>query len=113
MLPHSGVIAGVLFELPPVNYEFDAVMTSSRRWVQIRKGCRTPFPEGLQWPKKHLGVASAALVTASLQETQGRYPFTDHSEWFCLLCCQPKPIPTSLSARTPLLTLSGPCGLWP
>ena len=41
--------------------------------------------------------------------TQARDPFAEHGVRFCLLCCQPKPFPLSLSARTLKPTLRRPC----
>ena len=41
--------------------------------------------------------------------TQARDPFAEHGVRFCLLCCQPKPFPLSLSARTLEPTLRHPC----
>ena len=39
------------------------------------------------------------------------FPTTAGSAQFCLLCCQPEPIPGTLAARKPLLTPRVPCRL--
>ena len=39
------------------------------------------------------------------------FPTTAGSAQFCLLCCQPEPIPGTLAARRPLLTPRVPCRL--
>lgn len=38
-------------------------------------------------------------------------PTTAGSAQFCLLCCQPEPVPRSLAARLPQFTLRDPCRL--
>ena len=39
------------------------------------------------------------------------FPTTASSAWFCLLCCQPEPVPRSLAARVSQLTSWDPCRL--
>ena len=45
----------------------------------------------------------------SLPTTQAHCPTTEDTAGFCLLCCQPEPVPLSLSTRTSQLTLRCPC----
>ena len=47
----------------------------------------------------------------SLHSTLGCFPTTAGSAQFCLLCCQPEPVPESLPARPPPLTRGCPCRL--
>ena len=47
----------------------------------------------------------------SLHSTLGCVPTTAGSAQFCLLCCQPEPVPESLPARPPPLTRGCPCRL--
>ena len=76
----------------------------------------TPVPQtsvGLV-RKKRPGVAQTARVTSEvLLSTQAHYPSTEHTERFCLLCFQPRPLLTSLSARWPELPLKTPCRMRP
>ena len=45
----------------------------------------------------------------SLRAALGCYPTTAGGAQFCLLCCQPGPVPESLPARPPPLTKGRPC----
>ena len=45
----------------------------------------------------------------SLRAALGCYPTTAGGAQFCLLCCQPGPVPESLPARPPTLTHGRPC----
>ena len=45
----------------------------------------------------------------SLRAALGCCPTTAGGAQFCLLCCQPGPVPESLPARPPLLTQGRPC----
>ena len=45
----------------------------------------------------------------SLRAALGCHPTTAGGAQFCLLCCQPGPVPESLPARPPLLTQGCPC----
>ena len=59
---------------------------------------------------KRPGVAQTARFTSEvLLPTQAHYPSTEHAERFCLLCFQPRPLLTSLSARWPELPPKSPC----
>ena len=49
------------------------------------------------------------LCQRHLHFTQACYPTTDGTVQFCLFCCQPEPVPASLSARSLQLTPQGPC----
>ena len=60
---------------------------------------------------KRLVVAQATLHQRSLPTTQAHCPTTEDTAGFCLLCCQPEPVPQSLSTRTSQLTLRCPCGV--
>ena len=52
--------------------------------------------------QKRPGVVQTARFTSEfLLPTQAHYPSTEHTERFCLLCFQPRPLLTSLSARWP------------
>ena len=46
-----------------------------------------------------------------LYSTLDCFPTTAGSAQFCLLCCQPEPVPESLPARPPSLTRGCPCRL--
>ena len=62
--------------------------------IKIQKGCsRTSCTQ----------QRSLHFILAQCPTTAGRAPF-------CLLCCQPEPIPRSLTARMPSLTWWDPCG---
>ena len=52
-----------------------------------------------------------SLLQRLLPPTQGCFPATAGSAQFCLLCCQPEPVPESLPARPPSLTRRCPCSL--
>ena len=65
-----------------------------------------PFPL-----KKRSAVAHVNSHQRSLPTTQAHYPTTEDTAGFCLLCCQPEPLPQSLSTRTSLLTRRCPCGV--
>ena len=58
---------------------------------------------------KRLEVAQVALHQRSLPITQAHFPTTGDTARFCLLCCQPEPMPMSLSTRTSQLPLWSPC----
>ena len=47
----------------------------------------------------------------SLHPIQAHDPTTASSAQFCLLCCQPEPVPRSLAARLSQLTSRDPCRL--
>ena len=47
----------------------------------------------------------------SLHSIQAHDPTTASSAQFCLLCCQPEPVPRSLAARLSQLTSRDPCRL--
>ena len=55
------------------------------------------------------GVASAQQRASCAIQPQ--YPSTACRAQFCLLCCQPEPVPRSLTARMPRLTSCQPCRL--
>ena len=60
---------------------------------------------------KRPAVAHVNPHQRSLPTTQAHYPTTEDTAGFCLLCCQPEPVPLSLSTRTSQLTLCCPCGV--
>ena len=51
------------------------------------------------------------MLQRSLHSTLGCFPTTAGSVQFCLLCCQPEPVPESLPARPHSLTRTCPCRL--
>ena len=53
----------------------------------------------------------AYLLQSFLHSTLDCLPTTAGSAQFCLLCCQPEPVPESLPARPPSLTRRCPCSL--
>ena len=57
-------------------------------------------PTTQQRNKRAGGVTPVVLQQRSLQTTLIHFPTTADSAQFCLLCCQPEPIPRSLAART-------------
>ena len=62
--------------------------------------------------KHNAGWSCAACpLQRSLYSTLGCFPTTAGSAQFCLLCCQPEPVPESLPARPPSLTRRCPCSL--
>ena len=61
--------------------------------------------------EKSSGCA-VSLLQRPLHPTLGCFfPTTAGSAQFCLLCCQPEPVPESLPARPPSLTRRCPCSL--
>ena len=54
---------------------------------------------------------AACPLQRFLYSTLGCFPTTAGSAQFCLLCCQPEPVPESLPARPPSLTRGCPCSL--
>ena len=58
---------------------------------------------------KWLSVAQPMLRQRSLLPTQAHFPTTEDAVRFCLLCCQPEPLPASLSTRTSQLPSLRPC----
>ena len=54
---------------------------------------------------------AAYLLQRFLHSTLDCFPTTAGSAQFCLLCCQPEPVPESLPARPPSLTRRCPCSL--
>lgn len=54
---------------------------------------------------------AAYPLQGSLYSTLDCFPTTAGSAQFCLLCCQPEPVPESLPARPPSLTRGCPCSL--
>ena len=65
---------------------------------------------GKSAPRKGWSRAVSPLQR-SLHSTLGCLPATAGSAQFCLLCCQPEPVPESLPARPPPLTRGYPCRL--
>ena len=57
------------------------------------------------------GRCASSATQRQLHSVQPHCPTTAGSAQFCLLCCQPEPIPGSLAARMFLLTLRDPCRL--
>ena len=64
---------------------------------------------GLGWKKGWCGASSAQQRCLHAILTQ--CPTTAGSVQFCLLCCQPEPVPRSLAARRMQFTLLTPCRL--
>ena len=54
---------------------------------------------------------TSSATQRSLHSIQAHVPTTASSAQFCLLCCQPEPIPRSLAARMSQLTSRDPCRL--
>ena len=59
--------------------------------------------------KKWLVVAQVRLCQRSLLAAQAHFPSTEHTAGFCLLCCQPEPMPLSSSTRISQFPLGYPC----
>ena len=59
--------------------------------------------------QKRLEVAQVTLHQRSLPTTQAHFPTAGDTARFCLLCCQPEPMPMSLSTRTSQFPLWSPC----
>ncbi len=57
------------------------------------------------------GVAEVLHHRGRKLPVLARAPATVSSAQFCLLCCQPEPVPRSLAARNSLLTPREPCRL--
>ena len=68
-------------------------------------------PAQIQRKLKRSAVVHVNPHQRSLPTTQAHYPTTEDTAGFCLLCCQPEPVPLSLSTRTSQLTLRCPCGV--
>ena len=66
------------------------------RWRQMRKKRCSGAP----------GTRQRALHCILAQ-----CPITASSAWFCVLCCQPSPMPKSLTARAAQFTPCSPCRL--
>ena len=63
-------------------------------------------------PQEQKSRSCAAYpLQRSLYSTLDCFPTTAGSAQFCLLCCQPEPVPESLPARPPSLTRGCPCRL--
>ena len=60
--------------------------------------------------KKQLGVVVVNSHQRSLPTTQASCPVTFQRGQFCLLCCQPEPVPASLSTVTSQPTSGRRCG---
>ena len=61
--------------------------------------------------KKNRRSDESSAEERRLHPVLANVPTTASSAWFCLLCCQPEPIPRSLSARMSQFTLWDPCRL--
>ena len=61
--------------------------------------------------KKAVGSLMICCCGAAMFVTQARYPSTDFTDHFSLLCFQPEALRDSIAARTFLLTLECPCGM--
>ena len=61
--------------------------------------------------KKLAAVVPLSPLQRFLCSTLGCFPTTAGSAQFCLLCCQPEPVPESLPARPPSLSRRCPCSL--
>ena len=70
-----------------------------------RRGSRRKEEEEKDWS----GAASDQQRSSSTIQLQ--YPSTASRAQFCLLCCQPEPMPGALTARMSLFTLRDPCRL--
>ena len=70
-----------------------------------KHGFRKCLPMKKQTNKKE--VVTSCFTTCTLAQ----YPATASNVQFDLLCCQPRPVPETLSTRTPCFTPQCPCGL--
>ena len=68
-------------------------------------------PTTLQRGAKKGGVVHLATQQGSLHCILAQYPTTAGSAQFCLLCCQPEPVPGLLAVRMSQLTQRDPCRL--
>jgi hypothetical protein len=91
-----------------------ATMYSTTRPLMLTQ-MTTAAPTGPhQRPNLKIAQNWSRAVSArqrSLHSTLGCVPTTAGSAQFCLLCCQPEPVPESLPARPPPLTRGCPCRL--
>lgn len=88
--------------------DFAAPARSRRGLFQIAIDCGIRRSRGQRWGKKDRSRA-AYPPQRSLRAALGCYPTTAGGAQFCLLCCQPGPVPESLPARPPSLTQGRPC----
>ena len=72
--------------------------------VQDSAACFKCFPKACQAKKE---VVASCFATCTLAQC----PATASNVQFDLLCCQPRPVPETLSTRTPCFTTQCPCGL--
>ena len=92
-----------------------STQTRCRATPQRRNEIETEQKNKLETKKnkknKRSAVAHVNSHQRSLPTTQAHYPTTEDTAGFCLLCCQPEPMPLSLSTRTSQLTPRCPCGV--
>ena len=69
------------------------------------------LPPWTQGPNKKGWSGAPSAQQGLLHAILIQYPTTASSVQFCLLCCQPEPMPGSLAARRLQLTLQDPCRL--
>jgi len=77
-------------------------------WAQPRPTQRRYMRQNTQNTKEDWSCA-AYPPQRSLRAALGCCPTTAGGAQFCLLCCQPGPVPESLPARPPTLTQGRPC----
>ena len=86
------------------------IRTSAKNGAYSQKPKAKAEWEGTAEAKKGCSCAAYPLQRF-LFSTLGCVPTTAGSAQFCLLCCQPEPVPESLPARPPSLTRRCPCSL--
>ena len=84
--------------------------------LQVCRGWRHPRPSNLAAAAVALqrlwrSIARLAARLVALHSILEYVPTTASSAQFCLLCCQPEPIPRSLAARMSRFTPRDPCRL--
>ena len=107
VLPFSVMASGLSVEYPVMDTQFRRCDTHGLGTAKTHK--ITKKKDQKRWSDV------SCPQQRSLQATQVCFPATADSAQFCLLCCQPGPIPVSLAARTSQLTPWCPCRLsaWP
>ena len=82
-----------------------------KAWRCQRQNRKKVLKKAEAHPTKRSAVAHVDPHQRSLPTTQAHDPTTEDTAGFCLLCCQPAPVPLSLSTRTSQLTPCCPCGV--
>ena len=76
---------------------------------RVALGCAIKANRAMAGRKKKEWSGAASTLQGSLLSILILCPTTAAGIQFCLLCCQPEPMPRLLTARTPLLTKGSPC----